>query len=393
MLKTIIFILLVILFIVFTIILLINIINLLRAHFNGLDNISIIMRLKRNLFILVVIGILGGGLVFVSQLSATTPAINTTSDNSITKLEEIDLNGRKEWISIRGVDKDKPVILMLAGGPGGSQMAAFRHELSELEKHFVVVNWDQPGSGKSYYAINNNDISVNTYLEDGYVLTKYLCDSFNQDKIYLLGESWGSALGIFMIEQHPELYHAFIGTGQMVDFLETEKIDYELALKLAEESNDTKKVNKLKANGKPPYYGKDVTWKSAEYINYLSSEMMSNLAIHNNGYNTFRDIYSSEYGIIDKINYVRGIIKTFNNVYQQLYEIDLRTDYNELEVPVYFFIGKHDINAPTKLVEEYYDILDAPKKKLIWFEHSGHSPWINERDLFIEEVLKVKEEN
>lgn len=88
------------------------------------------------------------------------------------------INGREEWISVRGNNQKNPVLLFLAGGPGGSQMAAVRHDLSELEKYFVVANWDQPGSGKSYGAINTNDITVDTYIEDGYALTKYLCDTW-----------------------------------------------------------------------------------------------------------------------------------------------------------------------------------------------------------------------
>ena len=105
------------------------------------------------------------------------------------------------------------------------------------------------------------------------------------------------------------------------------------------------------------------------------------------GYNTLRDLFSSEYGLLDKINFFRGIVYTFNRVYQQLYEIDLRKDYTKLEVPVYFFLGRHDVNAPTVLAEEYSEVLDAPDKKIVWFEHSGHSPWINESTKFVKEVL------
>jgi pimeloyl-ACP methyl ester carboxylesterase len=234
-------------------------------------------------------------------------------------------------------------LLFLAGGPGGSQMAATRYELSELEKHFIVVNWDQPGSGKSYYAIKTEDITPNTYIDDAYALTKYLCGRFAKEKIYLVGESWGSALGIFLIEKYPEYYHGFIGTGQMIAFLETEFIDYHLALELA------KKENNIDNNGVPPYYGKDVTWKSATYLQYLSSKMAANPEIHNAGYQTLRDIFSEEYGIIDKINYARGIINTFNHVYPLLYETDLRKDHTTLKVPVYFFLGRHDLNAPTRI--------------------------------------------
>jgi len=350
-----------------------------------------IVWLRKTALFFAVVVILNTGLIIFSQLTAYTPSIvdenGDTPENSIAELREIELNGRKQWISLRGWDKTAPVLLFLAGGPGGTQMAAVRHELAELEKHFVVVNWDQPGSGKSYYATNTQKLTVPTYIEDGHALTEYLKERFSQEKIYLIGESWGSALGIFLVHEYPESYHALIGTGQMVDFVETERMDYAKAMEIAKNNGDTALIEKLTANGEPPYYGKDVTWKSAVYLNYLNSYMASNPGIRNPGYNTLRDIGSSEYGLMDKINFIRGIINTFGHVYQQLYDIDMRTDYTKLNVPIYFFLGRYDINAPTVLVEEYEQVLNAPDKGIVWFEYSGHNPWINERDKFVEEAV------
>ena len=348
-------------------------------------NPSQIRQLKKAVLLLAVLIALTAILIIFSQLTASTPRID--SANSIAELTQVELNGRKQWISLRGWDRSKPVLLFLAGGPGGTQMGAVRHELAELEKHFVVVNWDQPGSGKSYSADKISNITAQTYIEDGWALTEHLKERFGQEKIYLIGESWGSALGIFLVSRYPESYHAFIGTGQMIDFAETERIDYALALEIAEKNSHSDLVAKLKGNGEPPYYGRDVTWRSAVYLNYLNAYMAIQPGIHNPGYNTLRDLGSSEYGLLDKINFLRGIIGTFNHVYQQLYHIDLRKDYAKLEVPVYFFLGRYDVNAPTALVEEYVQILEAPEKGIVWFEHSGHSPWINERDRFVREVL------
>lgn len=355
------------------------------------ENPMRITRIKKTALYFVAVVALNIGLITISQFAASTPRIidenGNTPVNSISELRELELNGRKQWISLRGWDKNKPVLLFLAGGPGGTQMAAVRHELAELEKHFVVVNWDQPGSGKSYYAEKTRNITVDTYIQDGHALTDYLKQRFSQEKIYLMGESWGSALGIFLVANNPQSYHGFIGTGQMIDFAETERVDYAKAIEIAENNGDTALIKKLKTNGEPPYYGKDVTWKSALYLNYLSAYMASNPEIHNPGYNTFRDLASFEYGLLDKMNFFRGIINTFNNVYQQLYEIDLRKDYTKLDAPVYFFLGRHDVNAPTVFVEEYERLLDAPEKGILWFEHSGHSPWINEPDKFVKEVV------
>lgn len=350
------------------------------------DNKTKRMKLLRLFFVLALASIV---IVFVSQVSVNTPKMKTESDNTISELIEVDVNGKNEWISIRGNDTDNPIILFLAGGPGGTQLGAVRRNLAELEEDFVIVNWEQPGSGKSYNAMPIEDITLNTYIEDGTALTNYLLERFEKNKIYLMGESWGSALGIFLAEKTPENYYAFIGTGQMVAFEETEKECYDLALEIAEEKNDDDKVKELEKLGPPPYYGERMALKAAAYLQYLSDEMANNPDIHNAGYKTFEDLSSSEYGIIDQVNFFRGVLTTFSNVYPQLYEIDLREDYSDVDVPVYFFIGRHDLNAPTYLAEDYYNIIQSPDKKLIWFENSGHSPWINESELFCKKTLEL----
>lgn len=144
----------------------------------------------------------------------------------------------------------------------------------------------------------------------------------------------------FLADAAPEKYYAFIGTGQMVDFKETEILDYEKAIEIAKSGSGEKLMKKLTVNGMPPYYGRDVTWKSAVYLNYLSDYMAKDAEITSGGYHTDRDMFSSEYGIWDSINYLRGIINTFNQVYPQLYDIDLRKNFTKLNVPVYFFLGK-----------------------------------------------------
>jgi pimeloyl-ACP methyl ester carboxylesterase len=327
--------------------------------------------------------------IFASQLFASTPPILDVNSkpipNSIAVLEKVKLGGSEEWISIRGKDSRNPVLLFLAGGPGGSQLVTARRALAGLEDRFVVVNWDQPGAGKSFDAVDRSKLTPDRYITDTRELVLNLRQRFGKEKVYLLGESWGSALGIMVVQRYPELFHAFIGTGQMVAFLENDRICYDFALRLLQERGDTKQVEKLQQQGPPPYYGNDVALKSVAYLTETFNYMNQNPAIAG-GFNTLEDLAGSEYGLYDKVNFIRGLLDTFGIVYQQLWDVDFRKQATRLEVPIYFLIGRHDVNAPPKLTEEYFNLLTAPHKELIWFERSGHNPWVNESSKFVDAI-------
>ncbi|HNS50796.1 MAG TPA: alpha/beta hydrolase [Anaerolineae bacterium] len=331
--------------------------------------------------------------IFASQRFATTPPILDEQGKpvagSISSLEQMTLNGSRQWVSIRGEDAAKPVLLFLAGGPGGTQLATARFALAGLEEHFVVVDWDQPGSGKSLDAVDRSTLTPERYIEDAHSLVLQLRQRFGQEKVYVVGESWGSALGILLVQRYPELFHAFAGTGQMVAFLETDRTCYDWSLQWARERGDTTKVEKLIEQGPPPYYGRRVAWKQATYLMDTFRFMNQNPAIADNDANTLRDLAGVEYGLYDKVSWFRGVLGTLGIVYPQLWEVDFRTQATQLQVPVYFLIGRHDINAPVALTQEYFDLLDAPHKQIVWFEHSGHTPWVSEPDAFVRAMVEV----
>lgn len=329
--------------------------------------------------------------IFASQIFASTPPIldaqGQAIPNSIAVMEKVKLGGAEEWVTIRGKDSRNPVLLFLAGGPGGTQLVNARRALTRLEDRFVVVNWEQPGAGKSFDAIDRSKLTPDRYVTDAHELVLNLRQRFGKEKIYVLGESWGSALGIMVVQRYPELFQAFIGTGQMVAFLENDQICYDFALRLAQERGDTNQLTKLKQQGPPPYYGSDVSLKSGAYLIEMSNYMTKNPAIVNSGFNTLQDLAGSEYGLYDKLNFIRGLLDTFGVVYPQLWDVDFRKQATRLEVPVYFLIGRHDVSAPPKLTEKYFNLLTAPRKELIWFENSGHNPWMNETEKFVDTIM------
>jgi len=334
--------------------------------------------------------------IFASQVFASTApildAIGKPMPNSIAVLETVKLGGSDQWITIRGKDSRNPVLLFLAGGPGGSYLVLEQRALAELEDHFVVVNWDQPGAGKSFDAIDHAKLTPDRYISDAHELVLHLRQRFSKDKIYLSGQSWGSALGIMVVQRYPELFHAFIGTGQEVAFLENEVIKYDLALRLAQERSDKQQVAKLQQQGPPPYYGNDVMPKMLTYLNDLNKYRndQQNSAIVKPKFNIVFDlITSSEYGLYDKVNLVlsRGELETVGVVFPQLWDVDFRKQATRLEVPIYFLMGRHDRTTSPKLTEEYFNLLTAPHKELIWFEHSGHGSWMNESAKFIDVMV------
>lgn len=329
--------------------------------------------------------------VVASQFFASTPPIVDSNGqqipNAIASLEKVTINASDQWITIRGQNKENPVLLFLSGGPGGSQLVTERRALGKLEESFVVVNWDQPGAGKSYNAVDQKALTVDRYVNDGLALAAYLRDRFQKEKIFLLGESWGSALGVWMIQKEPDLFYAFGGTGQMVAFLENDLKCYQFAIDQARERGDTKKIQALEKQGPPPYYGKGTALKESAFLLETFRYMNADPDISDDGFNTLQDLAGHEYGLLDKVNWFRGLLYTLDVVYPQLWEVDFRIQAPALEIPVFFLIGRHDVNAPPDLTEAYYQILQAPKKELIWFERSGHNPWVTEADLFSEVLV------
>ena len=154
----------------------------------------------------------------------------------------------------------------------------------------------------------------------------------------------------------------------MVNTTENDIMGYQFALTYAAQHSDTATVDTLRRNGPPPYVGDGMIWKYVAYFNVLNSSMgeidyrLSVLLL---------PWFAPEYGLLDKVNYERGLIETYTALYPQLKNLDFTVQANTLEVPVYFFEGRKDVNAMTSLVERYYSVLQAPHKELIW-SNSGH---------------------
>jgi proline iminopeptidase len=184
--------------------------------------------------------------VVIARPATTAPILGadgTPLPGSVAELTTVVIGGQPQAIMIRGRSTSLPVLLHLAGGPGGTDIGAMRLDTG-LEQHFVVATWDQRGTGKSYPAFDPAaTLTLEQVVADTIEVTEYLAARFGRERIYIAGQSWGTIPAVLAVQRRPELYHAFIGTGQMVDIRETDQRFYEDTLSWARSRGDSALVS------------------------------------------------------------------------------------------------------------------------------------------------------
>jgi pimeloyl-ACP methyl ester carboxylesterase len=314
--------------------------------------------------------------------------------NGISSLEEISLGGVKQWIFIRGTDQENPVLIFLHGGPGAPipGISSARNLDAELIKHFTVVHWDQRGTGKSH----NRDIPINSMtfdrlVEDCNELIDYLRNRFNTQKVFIVGHSAGSIVGIKTAHKYPEKIYAYVGIGQIVNDFEQQKISYNFVVEEAEKSGDVKTQNAIEAIGPPPYDSLEEVNEKDEYI-FQYGGVIHESSVKQIGTLQLMFLTSPEYTLLEGIRtfMMRGYEFTMAAMWQAVKNINLEEEIQSIEVPIYFFEGKYDMATARVPVEDFYDTLDAEKgKRLFIFENSAHFPMIEEKEKYQKLLVNV----
>ncbi|MFP3914168.1 MAG: alpha/beta fold hydrolase [Actinomycetota bacterium] len=317
---------------------------------------------------------------FISRPASTAPVLGAEGDplpGSVSELTSVEIGGHDQVLMIRGRSIDNPVLLYLSGGPGGTDIGALRADVG-LEDDFVVVAWEQRGAGKSYPALDPTDtFTVDRLVADTIEVTDYLRERFDEDRIYLVGQSWGSTLGVLAARERPDLYHAFVGVGQMVSQRETDIMAWEDTLAWAERTGNAELADSLQSAGPPPY---DDIIQYEQVVSYehdwnpypeldLSKEMPAILFV-------------PEYSWMDRINAFRAFLDTNAALYPALQQVDFRQDVPRLDVPYYMVLGEHETRGRSILAEEWFALVDAPRKERVIFEGAGHRPNFDRPDLF-----------
>jgi pimeloyl-ACP methyl ester carboxylesterase len=347
--------------------------------------ISIMLTIPAVLLVCVIIlvGVLlafspGKPLPFLDENGKTLPG-------SVSEKIFVNINGVQQGMIIKSKDLSNPVLLYLHGGMPDYFLT--QKYPTGLEDHFTVVWWEQRGSGLSYSpGVPIEAITSEQLISDTLEVTNYLRNRFGKEKIYLMGHSGGTFIGIQAAAQAPELYYAYIGVAQMSDQLESEKLAYEYMLQKFKDNGNTKMVRKLEAV--------PVTIKDGIPDSYLA---LRDGAMHSLGIGTTHDMKSvitgifipsltfREYTLKEKLNLWRGKSQTgVSSIWNEIVATDLTTQVTELEIPVYFLAGHYDFTVNYDLQRDYFEEINAPKKGFYTFENSAHSPLFEEPGNFIE---------
>jgi pimeloyl-ACP methyl ester carboxylesterase len=289
------------------------------------------------------------------------------------------IGGVPQWVHVRGRSKDNPLLLFVHGGPASPMSPTAWEFQRPLEEYFTVVQWDQRGAGKSY-ALSDPDkvrptLKLQRYVDDAIELSQALLKRYGKKKLILVGHSWGSIVGLRTVQQRPDLFYAYVGTGQVINGRENERISFEYGLAQARAAGNEKAVREMEAIA--PYPGDRpltrariiVARKWPQYYGGLSAFRQDSMYYFDGG-RLSPDYTNAELANIDK-----GSLLTLDRLLDDIVNARL-DDIQRLDVPVFMLLGRHDYTTPTAPVLQWLDQLQAPAKQVVFFEQSAHMvPW------------------
>ena len=346
-------------------------------------------KIVKIILILIVFAIV---LCFFCCTKSKTPSIK--GKNSVSCMKKVPINGTKQHITVRGKNKNLPLLLFVHGGPGFAETSFFRHYNSELEDDFLVVNWDQRGAGKSYdSSYKDYEFHMSDFVEDIITLSEYLLKEYSQEKLFLVAHSWGTAISMLAVSERPDLFHAYVGMGQIANLPEQEIASYDFTLKKAKELNNKKAIEELEKIG-PPVNGNYKDGLNATEIQRKWLLEFGGAIYKKNNYSDMMKVLffkTPEYGLQDKIKWIQSMnIKSKNKMVEnEFLPLDLTSKVTKVEIPIYFFLGQHDYQVDSKCANNYFNDIDAESKKLVWFMYSAHSPCFEQPDQFNKMMVEL----
>ncbi|MBD3646898.1 MAG: alpha/beta hydrolase, partial [Pseudomonadales bacterium] len=296
-------------------------------------------------------------------------ALAIDSPAGIQEARFVDIGGIEQWIQVRGEDRRNPVILVLAGGPGNS-LVPLTPVFRDWEKQFTVVQWDQRGAGKTY-GRNGKDhgpMTIDRMVRDGIEVSQYLHD-YLQQPLIIVGHSWGTVLGVLMVKSRPDLYAAYVGTGQVVSKAEKEEIIYAQLMEKVRAAQDEAAIRRLDAIGAPPYDSQKDLRVQRKISQRYDTEAERNLE------SDLRPVvlFAPDYSLLDIVHFLQGSKFASDALYKEMLSYDARKLGPKFDLPFFVFNGDKDVITPSDPAREYIDFIDSPTTAFVPLADGGHS--------------------
>ncbi|HET8842307.1 MAG TPA: alpha/beta hydrolase [Ktedonobacteraceae bacterium] len=310
-----------------------------------------------------------------------TLAIQTP--NGITEGLFVTIDKTEQWIQIRGEARTNPILLIVHGH--GISLAAFTPLFRSWERHFTIVQWDRRGVGKTMSRngkAGSDSWTFERLAQDGIEVAEFLCQHLHQNKVILLGLSQGSVIGLLMARHRPDLFQAYIGTGQIVDMLRNETVSYQTVSERARIQHNTRALKALTSIGAPPY--QDVrTWlikqrwgTSTDPESKASQGRFSRMLL-----------FAPDYSLRDVYHAFSDVLFLPQPLYEEYMAFDARSLGTKFELPFFIFQGDFDVQTPTALAEAYFATIEAPTKELVLLKDGGHMALLTRSELFLKNLL------
>jgi len=304
------------------------------------------------------------------------------SANGIDQAKAVEIGGIRQWITVRGRDRHNPILLVLHGGPAAPDLPNRYLFEGPWTDYFTVVQWDQRGAGKTYELNDPETVAPTMHadrmVQDAEEVVGYLRRTYDSKKIFALGHSWGTILGLKLAERRPEWLYAYIGVGQIINMREGERIDYDWALNTARKTGDGQAVKELE--GIAPYPEPNGTLP-LEKIN-----VERKWSVHYGGLTHGRQSYdywenaeklSPDYSDTDFKAIDAGSAFSLPKLLPDMAATDF-SNLTRLGCPLLIFAGRYDYTTPSEPVRRWFDRIEAPSKRWVWFENSAHMMYAEE---------------
>jgi pimeloyl-ACP methyl ester carboxylesterase len=302
------------------------------------------------------------------------------------------IGGIEQWITIKGENRRNPIVLFLHGGPGNALSPFAESEFGVWEHEFNLVQWDQRGAGRTFVKSGPSiepTMTLDRMVQDGIEVSGYLVKHLGQRKIILVGTSWGSVLGIYMVKRRPDLFYAYIGVAQVVNIRRSQAYSYRQVLERARAAGDQPAVTALENIGPPPWnsirqwpeFHKVLLLYQAKVITAASPPMHLEPE-YDSASEQARRSEAADFSFVHFMGMAMD---------GPLEQIDLAALGRDFAVPVYIIHGKEDLTAPPELAKTYLESITAPRKRFSIVQGTGHESTVPQLEL-VRGVLREEAE-